>query len=267
MAIRKEVDMEEAILVGEEYYNVRETYPLYDTVCVTSDLSFMSRIPPGWYQSFAAMGAANEIHFFDTRNKASAGIAYCNLDSIDTMSFGYLLRGISCKFFGPTVATLIDDRTNWVIDTYEGGFFAAEFARHCGFKLRIDQDFRLKCNAFMPGGGDGPTFGGFGQLLNDLGGENLDDAPGMFGSNFSTPEDKGYWIFPQPIGIPRRASVSVIIEPNQYAKEILGDFLGPQHYDLLDIDEIGRSLPSGIFGIRVGFYGNRLVQQRGQLHA
>lgn len=259
--------IEETVQVESEFYNVKETYPLYDTVCITGDLSSLSRVPPGWFTSFATLGSANEIHFFDTRNKASAGIAYCNLDSIDTMSFGYLLRGISCKFFAPTVATLIDDRTNWVVDAHQGAFFTAEMARHCGFKLRVNQDYLLKCNAFMPGGGDGPTFGGFGQLFNNLGGENYDDSPGMFASNFSTPEDKGYWIFPKPIGIPRRASVSVIVEPNQFCKEILADFLGPYHYDFLNTTLDGRYLPSGIYGIRVGFYGNRLVQQRGQLHA
>lgn len=257
--------MPEIVQIGEEYYNVKETYPLYDTILITSDLSSLSSQPPGWFASFAAFAAAQDHHFFDTRNKAVVGIPYCNLDTRDTMPFGYWLRGISVKFFTPVVNTLIDDTpTPPIIDTQETAFFQAEAPQHCSVTLRVNQDQRLKLNAMMIGAGDGPTFGGYGQIDPAL--ATYDEMPGMLSANQSNPEEKNYWMFPEPIGIPRRASVSVIITPVQWLRTVMGNFHGPYGYSFADLSE-GRVYPSGMCGIRVAFYGNRLVQQRGQLHA
>lgn len=255
--------MPEVVQIGDEFYNVKETYPLYDTILITGNLSDLSIQPPGWFASFAAFAAAQDYHFFDTRNKAGVGIAYCNLDTRDTMPFGYWLRGMSVKFFGPVVNTLYDN-TNDLIDTQEGAFFSGEAPQHCGVTLRVNQDQRLKLNALMLGAGDGATFGGYGQI--DPAAAAYNALPGMMGITQSNPEEKNYWMFPMPIGIPRRASVSVIITPMQWLRTVMGNFHGPLAYSFADTGE-SRLYPYGIFGIRVCFYGNRLVQQRGQLHA
>lgn len=255
---------EETIQIGSEFYNVRETYPLYDTILITQNLTNLSIQPPGWFASFAAFGAAQNYHFFDTRNRANTGVAYCNLDTRDTMPFGYWLRGMSVKFFGPVVNPLVIDTQNDVIDTQESAFFQSEAPQHCSVTLRVNQDQRLKLNALMVGGGDGPSFGGYGQI--DPAASSYDALPGMYTANQSVPDEKNYWMFPKPIGIPRRASVSVIVTPVQWLRTVMSNFNGPGAYQFADLTEAITN-PSGIFGIRVGFYGNRLVQQRGQLHA
>lgn len=255
---------ETTIQIGSEYYNVRETYPLYDTILITQDLTSLSIQPPGWFATFAAFGAAQDYHFFDTRNRANTGVPYCNLDTRDTMPFGYWLRGLSVKFFAPVINPLYENAANEVIDTQEGAFFQAEAPQHCGVTLRVNQDIRLKLNAMMLGGGDGPNFGGYGQI--DPADAAYNALPGMFTANQSIPDEKNYWMFPEPIGIPRRASVSVVITPMQWLRTILQAFHGPNAYAFADTAEAVIN-PSGIYGIRVAFYGNRLVQQRGQLHA
>lgn len=255
---------EDVVQIGEEFYNVRETYPLYDTILITQNLTDLSSQPPGWFATFAAFAAAQNHHFFDTRNEANVGIPYCNLDTRDTMPFGYWLRGMSVKFFGPVQNPLLEDAVNNVIDTQEQAFFLSEAAQHCSVTLQVNQDIRLKLNALMLGAGDGPVFGGYGQI--DPASAAYDEMPGMFGCTQSNPEEKNYWIFPKPIGIPRRAAVSVIVTPVQWLRTVMGNFHGPYSYSFADNSE-GRLYPSGMFGIRVGFYGNRLVQQRGQLHA
>jgi hypothetical protein len=254
--------MPEKVTVEGQRYNVEETFPLFDTVGVTGYLDTIQPTPPGWFPTFAAMGAANEISFFNVRNKATCGRAYNNQETRDQTAWGYLLRAIGVQFFAPPSAIQIDD------DSYQEGLHSpiweADLPIHSSLTLQINQDDYLKINSQMVGAGVGPTFGGYGQY-GTLSVSGTGVAQGA--QTIGEPMLRNMWHFPDPIGIPRRAAISARIKFSEYARQLLQALTGPHSHQFYTPAFAGTVLIPAFFGIRVILVGQRLVQQRGELHA
>lgn len=250
------------------FKNVGENWLLYDTVAVYNDAAASFSNPAGWFGSFAAMGAANEINFFNVRNR-EIGLPYNNQDSRDQMAYGYELYSIGVSFFANTITSaagwFVDQ--NFSPDDQTGHLFMSDLPRHAALTLRVQQDDRLKSNVLMAPAGYGPFGDGYGRgapstLPNAINGYDHHASVVTQG----VPEKDARWKFPKPIMIPRRATINVRIQFNEYAKQMLAvmfnnwEFMGLNDGDD-DVDQ------EPIFaGIQVGLGGKRLIQQRAQYH-
>lgn len=254
--------MADQVKIENEYYNVEETFPLFDTVAVTERLPSIHPTPPGWFSTFAAMGAANDIAFFNVRNKATCGRAYNNQDTRDQTAWGYLLRSVGVQFFAPPIASLLD--ADNYMHMQNNALWEAELPQHAALTLRINQDDYLKINVAMVNAGIGPTIGGWGQF----GGQAIGSQHMVSGANTQgEPLLKNMWHFPEPIGIPRRASLSATIKFSEYGRQLLQVMPGPDSIYYRGPVWGQSLLINAFFGVKVVLVGQRLVQQRGELHA
>lgn len=173
-----------------KFMNVKERWYLYDTILVSPWISTLPSAVPGWYSTFATLGAADDLSFFTTRNK-SIGLAYNNQESRDQIPFALIAETLSVDFFSPSVANHKGLRTvkeNWFgevlpphpewfpqppeeaggggqeaddivlharIDTMSP-FWSAELPQHASVVFRTNQDDRLRTNAAMLPPGSGP---------------------------------------------------------------------------------------------------------------
>lgn len=254
--------MPEKMKIEGETYNVEETFPLFDTVGVTGYLDSIQPTPPGWFPTFAAAGAANDISFFNVRNKATCGLAYNNQETRDQTAWGYLLRAIGVQFFAPPSAIQIDD--NNYQESLHSSLWSADLPIHSSLTLSINQDDYLKVNTQMCGAGIGPTFGGYGQYGTlSVSGTGVAQGSQTNGESML----KNMWHFPDPIGIPRRAAISAKIKFSEYGRRLLQALRGPHSHQFYGPAYAQAIKLYSFFGIRVILVGQRLVQQRGELHA
>jgi hypothetical protein len=254
------------------YNNVRETFPLYDTMIVSSALETMSKQPEQWFSTFQNAGAANEWNFFNIRNRASAGLPYNNQDTRDQLAWAYELYGINIHFFAPQIASQERQADTTLIGNREyihTALWEADIPRHCGFELKINQDIRLEAASLMPGAGGGPVASGYtplglaggGGFAHDVEGASILTAGGQSEEHVTV-----QFSFPRPIGIPRKCSIALTIKPNEYARRLITQLGGPYFYSWYDNQDRIQTTPVA-FGIRCTLRGARLVQQRGALHA
>lgn len=262
----------------DQFRNVKEPWFMYDTIGISEWVDDQDHPPVGWYSSFADLGAADELTFFDTRNK-SIGIAYNNQDSRDQLSFAYIINSISVGFFGPALATLISratipgDTTSIGRNDALSAWWDLEFPQHCSAILRVNQDERLKTNAAIIGPGYGPVGSCIGQ------GDMSDPASTIGGMNTSVHAGgqsrsalKLRWEFPNGMGVQRRASMNVSLRLTEWARTALQTVWGPGWFLLRDYDSdetpANPIVPrQSMFMIQVMLTGMREVQQRGQYHA
>jgi len=164
--------------------NVREQVTLTDTVLVGKWVGQMSDRPQGWYATFAEMGAAGDLNFFNIRNR-SVGIAYNNQDARDQLPYGIRVQSLGLRFWAATASTFTSclnigeaeiPREAWAEDEYteppfatltnreelHAGVWEADIPNHCAAELRTNQDVRLKIPVAMLPPGTGPVGGGWG---------------------------------------------------------------------------------------------------------
>lgn len=161
--------------------NVSEIYPLYDSVIVSQRLWGNEIKVKGWFgghsgdpwaKPFEQFGDSQDHLFFKDRTEGNSDLAYCNLQSAETMDFAYRLYSIGVRFWGPISAFEIapeydgdgDGMPPWgaileddpfVIQSCLGHIWKAEFPMHCGFEFKVEQDVILAGPAmtFPPGHG------------------------------------------------------------------------------------------------------------------
>jgi hypothetical protein len=247
--------------------NVLETYPLYDSLGIVNDLATWSIRPQGWFPSFNLAGQSAKWEFFNQRNIASAGIEFCNLDTRDQIAWPFSLEKLNVHFFGPSMVFQRNQFASIPIwDWHHSPLWECEIPKHCGLTLNINQDCRLRLNALMPGAGGGPVAGGLGSLgaqPGNTGGNLALASQGQGTAHVSTS-----YKFPEPIGIPVKAAISVSIEPSEYARQLLQAItVGPGFNLFQNLEESAFNLHPAFFGIRVTLHGTRQMQQRGEAHA
>jgi len=261
---------EAKVVSGLDYSNVKENWPLFDTVMVATDrLDVQST--PGWFPTLAAMSAANQMFFFNQRTRAD-GLAYCNLDTRDQMPYAFIIKSAGVRFFASYQSenTAIDPAGSaWWLENYVPHVFLVDLPEHCSFRLQIQQDDILKSVVPLVPSGYGPCGGGYGQTSPI--------------SQFVVAADKSYsavtqsvahvtnrFKFATRIKVPRNAALTVELQFSEYARGLLAIMARQGIQDMIsgnghaeDIDHDSKS----IYGIQVSLIGQRLVQQRGQYHA
>lgn len=252
-----------------EFLNVKEQWFLYDTINISSWIDELTHPITGWYNSFAALGAADNVTFFDSRNK-SVGLAYNNQDSRDQIPYAFVVNSLSVAFFAPATASQIGDigdgDSRNRIDT-ASAWWTNELPQHASAEFIVNQDTRLKANCAMLPSGYGPVGGAMGQGdTSVIGGYcNTVDTSGMGVAHL-----KYRWTFPTGIGVPRRATLKVVVRFSEWARAALGLLWGPgniqlRHYiDDSTSDVVQRATN---FQIQCLLQGKRQVQQRGEYHA
>ena len=256
------------VSMGGERFNVGEDFDLYDTVAITGDLPNLQPQPPGWAATFAALGAMNSHHFFDIRNTSVCDKAYNNQDTRDQTPYAYLLNRISCTFFAPQVATQAQTLVAGWQEPWHTPTWLAEMPQHASINLKVNQDEYLNANCLMVNSGNGPVGGGWGQRFVTVpmpGGGS--EASAFSAMSQGVARLGNAWTYPIPLGIPRRAALSVVITFSEWARAKLQSLTGPYNYSFFDVGESSLALFPVMFGIRVSLHGMRLVQQRGDYAA
>lgn len=254
-----------------KFMNVNESWFLYDTIMVSPYVDSLPHPVPGWYNSFAALGADDDITFFNSRNK-SIGLAYNNQESRDQIPFALVAESISVAFLAPACSSQLGDLGQnpfrGRLDTMSG-FFAHELPQHASMIFRVNQDERLKTNCAMvpPGYGEIGFAMGQGDIAAIGGGGNSVTAGGWGRSHF-----KYRWEFATGIGIPRRATMAVHIRFVEWARTALQALWGPGNMELWNyVEDVPPTNELAYyytaFLIQVLVQGKREVQQRGEYHA
>lgn len=261
---------------GMGYMNVPEALTLCDTMLVCG-YSQSLKWHDGYFVSFAAAGQANSWPFYNVRNR-NHGLAYNNQDTRDTLSYAYEIYSIGVDFWAPTVIQQNQDipanGTPGAFLTYQNmsAIWTCDLPRHASIRFNVNQDEKLNATCCMVPPGMGPVGGGagqgdFGVLVNPP----LADAlhPMYAALTQGEPEITCRFKFPNPIQVPRRASISAVITVAEYGRQLLQSMTGPWYYKLLDKNTFGNSAVYkwAAFGVTVSLQGKRLVQQRGAYHA
>lgn len=254
--------------VSKPTENVAENWVIYDTVLVRNGAANLSG-SDGWFNSYGAVGAANEIPFFNIRNRNS-GLAYCNLDTRDQMAYAMKIFSIGVQFFAPSVALYgINISVPVGAQITPQAIWETVIPYHTSMELQIQQDVRLKTNTLMAPAGVGAVGGGVAQ-------GNTEGYTPAYPNQTKTNHTQGVsvltnkWGFPKPLEVPRRANLAVRLRISEYGRQLLQGMppLGPGRYAFKDIaNDNSWFFPYGACGIRVFIGGMRLIQQRGQLHA
>ncbi len=242
---------------GQGPKNVYESWALYDTALISKDPD-LEKGYPEIATSYAALGARKQIPFFNVRNKAKAGEAYCNLDSDQHLSFVFHCYSVGIQFMAPVVGTAFEAAGAIVYDSVTSQLFAAEMIKHASFRLKVSQDEKLLNHVMLTPEGTGVS--GFG-----LSGA----TPGYAGSQSyhnGDAEMSNRWKFAEPIVMPRNVILEGNLEFSEYGRKILQAMAGPQK-----LSTKPSALPADLTidatsSIRVSLFGKREVQQRGDLH-
>lgn len=260
----------------KEFANVAESYPLYDTVIVCSELFGKEKALNGWFTTFRDF-ATNERHtFFKSRTIGNSHQAYCNLDSADNVDFVYKAFSIGVRFFAPVTA----DTNNSIVvspaDMNENvpPFWLFDLPKHCGFDFKVQQDTIVENTCLATPPGYGPRLGGGAQPTIDNSAIAPNQTPWkIFTGTNGEPIIDNRFTFPSPISIPRNATIEANIYPSIYARYMLNLLDGPDRAVLPTEDGADPAGETDYFtyplryGIQVSLYGYREVQQRGQYHA
>ncbi len=252
------------------FANVQENVMIYDTVAIFNDTNKSFSNPSGWFQNYAQMGAANSLSFFNVRNR-EVGTPYNNQDSRDQMPYAFRCRSIGVSFFANTFT----QAPTWAVD-YQfspedavGHLFQVDLPRHASVTFRVQQDDRLKTHPYFVPPGYGPYGSGYGRgspylLQGNTLNDGYDHTAGVVTQG--SPELGGRWPFPIPIDIPRRGTIEVKVEFNEYARQLLQTI--PMGYEWQGVNDTVDDIEGNpVFaGIQVSLGGERLVQQRGQYH-
>lgn len=251
--------------------NVREQWFMYDTIGVSPFVNTLAHPITGWYSTFSDFSQADNISFFDSRNK-SLGLAYNNQESRDQLPYALRVETVSVGFFAPSIGTqagsLGPNDYRGRVDTMSA-FWDNELPQHTSCIFRVNQDERLKINCAMMNAGYGPVGSAHGQGDISLSGGV---GSSVHASGMGISYLKYRWDFPTTIGIPRRATLVVQLQIVEWARAVLSSFWGPGYMAFHDF------VPGGVpnyptvykpsmFMIQVLLTGKREVQQRGQYHA
>lgn len=261
----------ESVNVGGELLNVGEAFTLTDTVIISEHVDSLSTPVPGWFSTFALAGAANSFPFFNVRNSAICDEAWNNQDTRDTAAFGMRILSIAIRWLIPMIGnpSIHAAGAPYEIEKYEQpALWSSLMPFNSAIIFRVQQDEKLKAQCAMITAGMGPVTDGYGQ-----GGETagwLEHLSVNAYCNSGEVHQKNKFPFPEVIDIPRRASVNAEIIFSDYARDMMQNMQGPgsiSFYNQAGSFQTSTAAIPAVFGVQVEIKGQRLVQQRGQLHA
>jgi hypothetical protein len=254
----------------EKYANVVETWPLYDSIVVCEQLYGSEASIPGWFTTFAAFGARETHVFFKNRTDGTAGEPYTNHKNADTMDFAFKIHSFGVEVAGAPgydAQSPPDGGTQASQDFVVPQWWRADFPRHCGIQLKVQQDIRVELPVLACPPGYGAMGSGYGgTYLNALGA--FAEIPYMTGNATSgVPLLANRYPLPEPIGVPRTGSVEAVLHVSEWARTILQSITGPHQMVINSNDGAAPYVFAwSRYLIRVSLFGERLVQQRAQYH-
>lgn len=250
-----------------KYRNVVEVWPLYDSIVICPTMYGNEANVPGWFTSFTLFGQRETHSLFKGRTEAVAGEQYCNMKNADTMDFAFIAHSIGLEITGPPTMDVSEVEGDVVYpDAIIPQWFQADFPRHVGLQFKVQQDVRLELPALAAPPGYGSVGGG--TSFESAAVQAFGDVPFMTNSvSDGVPLLSNRYPFAEPIGIPRTATIEMVITVGQWARNILTAITGPRLI-LINSDDGTPSYRWGIprYMIRASLIGQRMVQQRGQYH-
>lgn len=256
----------------KEFRNVREQYMLYDTLGVW-DPPQGSGItnPDGWVANFAALGALNTIPFFNVRNR-SAGLYWNNQEKRDQLDWPFIIESLGVTFHAMPITGIVSWATGSTLRPEDSAshIFVNDLPRHVGVRVKVQQDERLKTHAFFCQPGYGVSGDGYGRGAPSTWGAPISDNGWdhhLAVHSQGLPQLDNRWHFPLPLEVPRNASLSVVLEINEYGRALLA-YLPWRVTAFGNTDELTGDIKliQPFAYIQVSLIGKRLVQQRGQYH-
>ena len=261
------------------YQNVPEALTLCDTILICGYAKSL-KWHDGYFGTFALAGQANSWPFFNVRNR-NHGLAYNNQDTRDTLAYAFEIYSIGVDFWAPAVIQqqqyFAPNGSAEAMLSYQNmsALWICDLPRHASIKFNVNQDEKLNATCCMVPPGMGPVGGGAGQgdfatlIPPPFGGAPEVLSPMYAALTQGTPEITSRFKFPNPIQIPRRASITAVITLSEYGRQLLQTMTGPWYYKLLDKSEPATTAAYkwAAFGVTVSLQGKRLIQQRGAYHA
>lgn len=249
--------------------NVMEVYPIYDTIVVSPILYGNELTTPGWFTSMTLFGQQREHRFFKSRNRASCGLAYNNMQSQDRADFAFHAISIGLSFFGPCTPFEYGGGYSIFYNPALSTFWNFDLPNHVSLSFRLAADTRLEANGYHVPSGYGPVVGGMTQGLDAFPGTVLGQTQAVWTGTQGIAVKENRYVFDTEIEIPRNETFEAKLELSEYAQGILSQIMGPGSYTFL-IE--GTEAPTSTsfqcrYGIQCSLYGMREVQQRGSLHA
>lgn len=250
-----------------EFYNVSEKYTLYDTIAITGNLASLSRQPPGWFATFAAF-SAGQHSFFNVRNQGNCEPAYCNLDSRDQTAYAFRIESIGMSWWAE-VWSFYNTSAPVLRYNMPSAFWQHDCPIESAATLKVQQDEKLKVNSMMLSPGYGPTGGGYGENCAGAYGTTITGQyPILLAETQGRPNFKDApYRFPNKIDVPRRAYITVELSLTQYLQAALAVIPGPGFIPIWNEGAFDTHTAYLMFGVTCTLNGERLVQQRGALHA
>lgn len=261
----------------QPFNNVREAFPLYDTVIVSKQLYGKEASIPGWYQTMRAFAQDERHTFFKSRTAGNSHLAYSNFDSVDNIDYVFRAYSLGVTFFAP----ISPDANNSIVVSPAGmienlpGWWLFDLPKHCGVDFRVQQDVIVENAVIATPAGYGPRGGGGAQPLTDTTAPFPNQTPWKLvtGTN-GIPMITNRFQFPKPLDIPRNTTIEANIYLSSYARYIMNSINGPLDWVLPTSEQDTQPPAEGDFftvptryGIQVSLFGTRDVQQRGQYFA
>lgn len=253
-----------------EARNVKEKCMLYDTVGIyTPPFGVSMPVPDGWFLNYAALSAANEIPFFNVRNR-SAGLMWCNQDKRDQLAWPFLIQSIGIEWWALSMSSAPSWSTDQTFspEDHASHVFATDVPRHCGVTLQVQQDERLKAFSYFCQPGYGVFGDGYGRSApsalgagNDNGWDHILNVVSQ-----GQPLLNNRFHFPIALEVPRNATLNVRLTINEYGRQMLAVLPWLTTWFGASYDVTDSLVWQQFSGIRVTLEGYRLVQQRGQYH-
>lgn len=261
----------------ENYLNVAESYALYDTIIVCSEMYGKEKSINGWFYNFRDFAANDKHTFFKNRSIGNSHLAYCNMDSVDNVDFVFNAITMGVRFFAPVIHDALQDTQSpygpVLINENNNAWWLFDLPKHCGIDFRVQQDVIVEncCMGTPPG--YGPRLGSGTQPATDPN-ANINSTPfKITAGTMGEPAIDNRFPFPYPVRIPRNATIEANLKPSLYARYVMENMSGPE--DWVSDGEFVAETPANTdfwkmpvrYGIQVSLYGYREVQQRAQYHA
>lgn len=267
--------------MSQEFFNVRESWPYYDTLIVSRELYGSEIGLGGFFTSFAAFVQRQDHSLFKVRSEALAGLPYNNQQTQDRLEFAFHAFSIGISFFAPSFSPHeLPDSPGppYYNDQTMASFWCLDLPRHVGVEFRIGNDVKLTGTCFRLPPGYGPSGGGLAQSVEDR--AALVDTLSLVqrnqlvvAMNQGDANISNRFIFRPPLGIPRTETIEVRIYVSDIARRILDNLYGPgfmyvpQYVHAPNGTQFSNKEVPCRFGIQASLWGVREVQQRGSLHA
>lgn len=268
----------------QEFFNVREAWPYFDTLIVSRELYGSEQNVGGFFTTFNAFTQRQEHSLFKIRSESLVGLMYNNQSTQDRLEFPFHAFSLGISFFAPSfmpqwIGDIPTPPTAINNDQIMSSFWCLDLPRLIGVEFRIGQDVKLTGTPFRLPPGYGPAGGGVGQAVQHHDNDATPAEPLVMQNqmvvamNQGSPDISNRFTFRPPLGIPRTETIEVKILISDIAKNILDRLWGPgymtipQSVTVGEIDSWSHKEVPCRFGIQASLWGVREVQQRGALHA